>query len=72
MVVFHSLLLKYYPRRLKVSFYEMIARTQLAVLLVSQAMKAGHAVSKNNTSRYKLQYSKVSKAIVNVTEQKYR
>ena len=62
--VFHLLLLKYCPKRLHFSFYGMIARTQLAILHFNQAMKAGHAITKNNIPRYKLQFSKVSQAYV--------
>ena len=62
--VFHSLLLKYCPKRLHFSFYGMIARTQLAILHFNQAMKAGHAITNNNIPRYKLQFSKVSQAYV--------
>ena len=62
--VFHSLLLKYCPKRLQFSFHGMITRTQLAILHFNQAMKSEHAVTEDGTPRYKLQYSKISKKYV--------
>ena len=62
--VFHSLLLKYCPKRLQFSFHGMITRTQLVILHFNQAMKSDHAVTEDGTPRYKLQYSKISKKYV--------
>ena len=62
--VFHSLLLKYWPKRLHFSFHGMIARTQLAILHFNQAMKSEQAVTKDRISRYKHQFSKITKKYV--------
>ena len=62
--VFHSLLLKYCPKRLQFSSYGMITRTQLAILHFNQAMKSEHAVTGDGTPRYKLQKSKITKKYV--------
>ena len=61
--VFHSLLLKYVPKRLHFSFYGMIARTQMAVHF-NEAMKCQQALTKDRVPRCKLQYSKLSKTYV--------
>ena len=42
----------------------MIARTQLAVLHFNEAIKAGHALTNDQMTRYKLQLSKMSKTFV--------
>ena len=62
--VFHALLLKYVPKRLHFSMWGMISRTQLAVLHFNEAMKCGHALTKDRMPRYKLQLSKMSKKFV--------
>ena len=58
--VFHSLQLKYCPKRLHFSHVGMIARTQLAVLHFNAVINAEHAVTKYDVPRYKLQLSKVT------------
>ena len=62
--VFHSLLLKYCPKRLHFSFHGMIARTQLAILHLNQAMKSEQAVTGDRIPRYKHQFSKITKIYV--------
>ena len=62
--VFHSLLLKYCPKRLHFSFHGMIARTQLAILHFNQAMKSEQAVTRDRIPRYKHQFSKITKKYV--------
>ena len=62
--VFHSLLLKYCPKRLHFSFHGMIARTQLAILHFNQAMKSEQAVTRDRIRRYKHQFSKITKKYV--------
>ena len=51
-------------RNTLISFYGMIARTQLAVLHFNEAMKCEHALTKDRVPRFKLQYSKLSKTYV--------
>ena len=74
--VYHSLLLKYCPKRLHFSRNGMIARTQLAILHFNAIINAEQAVTKDKTPRYKLQFSKVSqnyvvKPIKKIPEKKY-
>ena len=74
--VFHSLLLKYYPKRLQFSHHGMIGRAQLAILHFNAFINAEHAVTKDNVPRYKLQFSKVTQShvvipIKNVPENKF-
>ena len=58
--VFHSLLLKYCPKRLSFSYEGMHARTQLAVLDHNSGINRNQATTKIGTPRVKQQYSKVS------------
>ena len=58
--VFHSLLLKYCPKRLSFSYEGMYARTQLAVLDHNSGINRNQATTKIGTPRVKQQYSKVS------------
>ena len=51
-------------RNTLISFYGMIARTQLAVLHFNEAMKCEHALTKDRVPRFKLQYSKLCKTYV--------
>ena len=62
--VFHSLLLKYCPKRIHFSHLGMIARTQLVVLHFNAIINAEHAVTKDGVPRYKLQFSKVTQSCV--------
>ena len=62
--VFHSLLLKYCPKRLHFSLPGMIGCTQLAILHFNEAMKCGYALTKDRMPRYKLQISKILKTFV--------
>jgi hypothetical protein len=63
--VFHSLMLKYCPKRLHFRHLGMIARTQLAVLHFNCVIDAPLAKrKKDNSQRYKLQFSKLSQAYV--------
>ena len=58
--VFHSLLLKYCPKRLHFSHHGMFGRTQLAILHFNVFINAEHAVTKDNVARYKLHFSNVT------------
>ena len=62
--VYHSLLLKYCPKRLRFSHNVMIARTQLAVMHFNSIINAEQVFTKDNVPRYKLQYSKISQSYV--------
>ena len=62
--VYHSLLLKYCPKRLHFSPHGMIARTQLAVLHFNSIINAEQACTKDRTPRFKLLFSKVSQCYV--------
>lgn len=58
--VFHSVLLKYCPKRLCFSYEGMYARTQLAVLDHNSGIGRNQASKEDGTLRYKTQYSKVT------------
>ena len=62
--VYHSLLLKYWPKRLHFSPHGMIARTQVAVLHFNSIINAEQACTKDRTPRFKLLFSKVSQCYV--------
>ena len=53
--VFHSLLLKYCPKRLHFTHNGMIAHTQLAILHFTAIIIAEQAVTKDKFLRYKVQ-----------------
>ena len=56
--VFHSVLLKYCPKRLHFNHHGMIAQTQLAVLHFNTSINAEQALPKDNV--YELQFSKIT------------
>ena len=58
--VFHSLMLKYCPKRLCFSYEGMYARTQLAVLDHNSGIGRKQATTQDGTPRVKTQFSKVS------------
>ena len=62
--VYHSLLIKYCPKRLHFSHHGMIARSQLAVLYFNSIVNAEQAYTKDKTPSFKLQFSKVSQCYV--------
>ena len=62
--VFHSVLLKYCPKRLHFSHIGMISRTQLAVLHFNGTINSKQAVTKEGIPRYKLQFSRVTQSMV--------
>lgn len=59
--VYHSLMLKYCPKREHFQLNGMIARTQLAVLDHNNSCNRSHAKSNSGELRYKFPYSKVSR-----------
>ena len=62
--VFHSVLLKYCPKRLHFSHIGMVARTQLAVMHFNGTINSKQALTKDNVPRYKLQFSRVTQSMV--------
>ena len=58
--VFHNLMLKYCPKRLKFSYEGMYARTQLAVMDHNSNLSRKQALTKNNEARSKVNFSKVT------------
>ena len=58
--VYHSLYLKYCPKRLHFSYPGMIARSQLAVMDFNSGVYLTQATTKNNEPRYKQAFSKVT------------
>ena len=57
--VFHSVYLKFCPKRLHFSLHGMIARTELAVMHFNSIAAAAHATTKDGKLIYKQQYSKI-------------
>ena len=62
--VYHSLLLKYCPKRLHFSHHGMITRSQLAVLHFNSIFSTEQAYTKDMTPHFKLHFSKVSQCYV--------
>jgi len=62
--VFHSLLLKYCPKRLHFTKSGMIARTQLAVMHFNGIISNKQAITKDGVPRYKYQYSRITQSMV--------
>ena len=63
--VYHSVMLKYLPKRLQFSFQGMISRTQLSILHFNHVIKQEHAKTiDGDVPRYKLVFSKISQQYV--------
>ena len=62
--VFHSVLTKYCPKRIRFSMHGMIARTQLAVLDFNSGANCDQAVKKDGTPRYKQCFSRITQTWV--------
>ena len=62
--VYHSLLLKYCPKRLHFSHHGMIAKSQLAILHINSIVNAEQSYTKGKTPRFKLHFSKVPQCYV--------
>ena len=58
--VYHSVYLKYCPKRLRVSLEAMIARTELAVLHFNSVITLPFAKTKLGKQKYKLQHSRIT------------
>ncbi|KAK7157007.1 hypothetical protein R3I94_006918 [Phoxinus phoxinus] len=59
--VFHSLLLKYCPKRIHFHYTSMLARTQLAVLDHNENVNRHQASTKTGTPRFNVVFPKHSK-----------
>ena len=62
--VFHSVLLKFCPKRIHFSFKGMIARTELAILHFNSVQVAKYAITKAGKQIYKHQFSKITNSWV--------
>ena len=62
--VFHSVLLKFCPKRIHFSFHGMIARTELAILHFNSVSAADFAKTKAGKRIYKQQFSKITNSWV--------
>ena len=62
--VFHSVYLKFCPKRLHFSFLGMIARTELAIMHFNSIATAVYATTKDGKQRYKYQFSKITSSWV--------
>ena len=69
--VYHSLYLKYCPKRLHFSYAGMVARSQFAVMGFNSGVHLTEATTKNNEPCYKQAFSKVTNTIKSTTEREY-